>query len=428
LDKKKLFKNRKMLLTGFDINLILCILFINIFGIIMIYSASSYYAKNELKLSADYFFKNQLLFVSLGFLAMLAISFVRPSIWNIKFFRVAAIACSIIIILTVRMPGIGYSSHGAYRWIKIFNKTIQIAEPVKIFVIIALAGFLSQYKINNRNTLICVFGFVSLVSLFLLFVSNNMSTAIIVFAMAYFTVMIISPNAKPYVFLVLGAFVFLALVIFIIVKFIPYSDLENFRITRIRAWIEPDNEQFVDAEAYQATQALYAIASGGFFGKGLGKSLIKYTLPEPHNDYILAIIFEELGVFGVVLLTYLFVYLLYKIFTIYLNTKERFSKIMVLGVFLHFALQIVMNYGVTLGLFPTMGVTLPFISAGGSAAFFSLIELGLVIAVDRANTERKLYEEAQMELENEDPYYKQLQDEKQFRIKMRKMQKRKRRA
>ena len=188
--------------------------------------------------------------------------------------------------------------------------------------------------------------------------------------------------------------------IIILNNFIPYSQEENFRITRIRAWLNPMNEQYANTQ-YQAREALFAIGSGGFFGKGLGRSLIKFKLPEPHNDYILAIIFEELGIFGVLLLTYLFVYLLYKIFRIYAASKDKYARILVLGVFLHFAIQILMNYC----------VTLPFISAGGSSALFGLAELGVVLAVDRENKEAAIYEEAQAELEAEDPYYRRIREE-----------------
>ena len=192
---------------------------------------------------------------------------------------------------------------------------------------------------------------------------------------------------------------------------IPYSESENFRITRIRAWLEPTNVLYADNEAYQATQALYAIGSGGFFGKGLGQSLIKFKLPEPHNDYILAIIFEELGILGVLILTFLFAYLLYRIFRIFQACRHRFQSLLVMGVFLHLSIQIVLNYAVTLGLLPTMGVTLPFISYGGSAILFTMVELGIVLSVDRETKEELLYQEAIADIEAEDPYYKRIREE-----------------
>jgi len=411
LKKIIFFKNRKLLHTSFDISMLLDILFINIFGVVMIYSASYYYAQETYGYAANHFFLSQIKYVAAGLVVMLLISYVRPSIFQqILPWQFTAVL-ALLFIAAVRIPGLGWSSHGAYRWVRILGQTLQIAEPVKVLSIFALAGFLTQHKVNDKRTLIFVFVYFGVSSLLLLVLSNNMSTALVVFSMAFLTMMLISPDSKYYLLVMFGLLIAAGVVILLIQFVIPFSETENFRITRIRAWLDPENELFIDDEAYQAQQARYAIASGGFFGKGLGKSLIKFTLPEPHNDYILAIIFEELGVVGVSLLTYLFGYLLYKIYLIYLHTKDRFSKIFVIGVFLHFSLQIVLNYFVTLGILPTMGVTLPFISAGGSAAFFSLVELGFVIAIDRSNTEKELYLEAKQELESEDPYYKRLAEE-----------------
>ncbi|MBR3036816.1 MAG: FtsW/RodA/SpoVE family cell cycle protein [Lachnospiraceae bacterium] len=415
--KEKTLKEKLLVHTPFDMNLILCIVFLNIFGIVMIYSASYYYAENTYGYAPTYFFSNQIRWVIMGLAAMFVISFFKSRFYGWMWWL--ALAASFILVLAVRVPGIGHASHGAYRWIKIGSSTIQIAEPVKIFVIIFLAGFMTRNKIRETRNLVFVASYGIALAIALLFISNNMSTAIIVFLMIFFTVMMFHPNQRMFILLIVAAVAAVIAVVILIKWVIPYSEAENFRITRIRAWLDPTNEMFSDAEAYQATEALYAIGSGGLFGKGLGQSLIKFKLPEPHNDYILAIIFEEMGLFGVLLLTYLFIYLLYKIFRVYAASKDRYARILVLGVFLHLSIQILMNYCVTLGLFPTMGVTLPFISAGGSAAFFGLVELGVVLAVDRENKEALIYEEAEAELEAEDPYYKRIRDEERLRKRVR---------
>ncbi len=406
--EKKPLKDRLLVHTPFDVSLILCILFLNIYGIIMIYSASYYYAESNYGYAPTYFFEKQIIWVTMGIVVMFAAGFIKSKFYN-RFCWIA-LAMSFLLVLAVRAPIIGHSSHGAYRWIKLGPLTIQIAEPIKIFVIIFLAGFMTRNKIREMKNTVFVGVYAIVLAIALLFISNNMSTAIIVFLMIYFTVMMYHPNLKLFVMLIVVTIAVAVAAIIILNNFIPYSQEENFRITRIRAWLNPMNEQYADTQ-YQAREALFAIGSGGFFGKGLGRSLIKFKLPEPHNDYILAIIFEELGIFGVLLLTYLFVYLLYKIFRIYAASKDKYARILVLGVFLHFAIQILMNYCVTLGLFPTMGVTLPFISAGGSSALFGLAELGVVLAVDRENKEAAIYEEAQAELEAEDPYYRRIREE-----------------
>ena len=411
-NRKKTLKEKLLVHTPFDISLILCIVFLNIFGIIMIYSASYYYAEATYGYAPTYFFEKQIQWVVMGIAGMFIISFIKSRFY-LRFWWLALIF-SFLFVLAVRVPGLGHASHGAYRWIRLGSATIQIAEPIKILVIVFMGGFIVKTKITEMRSLILVFSFAVVLAVALLFISNNMSTAIIIFLMIFFTVMIYYPKQKYFFMLIAAAVIAVAAGILLLQYVIPYKETENFRITRIRAWLNPTNELFADAEAYQATEALYAIGSGGFFGKGLGQSLIKFKLPEPHNDYILAIIFEELGLFGVILLTYLFIYLLYKIFRIYAASKDRYARVLVLGVFLHLAIQILMNYCVTLGLFPTMGVTLPFISAGGSAAFFGLCELGVVLAVDRENKEAAIYEEAEAEIEAEDPYYKRIRDEERL--------------
>ena len=405
-EKRKL-RDRFLLRTPFDLNLILCTVFLNVFGIIMIYSASYYYAVSAYHYSSVHFFKNQLGWVVAGIAAMLALSFIRPGVY--RFFWIFALVGSIFFLIAVRIPGLGHASHGAYRWINLGFTTLQVAEPIKIFMIIFLAGALTKLDIRKRPTRIFIYGATAFVAGGLAILSNNMSTAIIVMAIMYFMVMLNYPRQKWFIIMIFVGVALLILGILLINK-IPYQETENFRITRIRAWLHPTDPEFSDDQAYQATQALYAIASGGFFGKGIGKSLLKYTLPEPHNDYILAIIFEELGIFGVMILTYLFIYLLYRIFLVYRDCTNRFNKQLVLGVFLHIAIQVLLNYAVTLGIFPTMGVTLPFISAGGSAAFLTLAELGIVLGVHRQNTERKFYREALKEQEEEDPSIKALKN------------------
>ncbi|MBO7364755.1 MAG: cell division protein FtsW [Lachnospiraceae bacterium] len=408
--KRKKYMNEKVLLhTPFDVNMILVILFLNIFGLIMIYSASYYYAQATYGFDAAYFFRNQLIYVIAGIAVMIAAGFIRPSkyrhLWVVFMIGAAALVAA------VRIPGIGWASHGAYRWIKIGSRTIQIAEPVKLLMILFLAGVMTRFRITKPWVHWFIYLFTAVISVGLLVLSNNMSTALIVFGMMFLMMMVSYPRQKWF-WIVIAAGVVLAVAgIIYIGRFLPYSKDENFRITRIRAWLDPNAEQYMSDEAYQALQAIYAIGSGGFFGKGLGQSLIKFKLPEPHNDYILAIIFEELGIFGVLLLTYLFIYLLYKIFRVFLETRERFNRLIVLGVFLHLAIQVILNYAVTLGLFPTMGVTLPFISAGGSAVFFTMAEVGLVLAVDRQNREDRLYRQASRELEAEDPYYRRILQE-----------------
>lgn len=414
--KKKFLKDQFFLRTAFDINLLLDILFLNVFGIIMIYSASYYYAESAYGYPSTYFFFNQIEYVIAGFILMFMIAFIRPSFY--KKLWIPALFIAGIFMIAVRIPGLAHASHGAYRWISIGGRLLQVAEPIKICLIVSLSGFLTKCDIKNPRVRICVIFIALIFILGLWMLTSNMSTAIIVGLIIFFMMMINDENEKPYIIVLIAGVVMIAIGILIIKYLLPYVEGENFRITRIRSWLYIDDPQYVDnSTGYQAKQALYAIASGGFFGKGLGQSIIKFSLPEPHNDYILAIIFEELGIFGVLLLTYLFTYLLYRIFTVYKDSHDKFSRYVVLGIFIHFAAQVIMNYAVTLGMLPTMGVTLPFISAGGSAAFFSLAELGIIIAVQRQNIEEKMYRDAKKELEERDPYLRTINSEARYRKK-----------
>ena len=157
---------------------------------------------------------------------------------------------------------------------------------------------------------------------------------------------------------------------------------ENFRIQRILAWLHP--EANLDEGGYQVLQALYAIGSGGFFGKGLGNSAQKLgTIPEAQNDMIFAIECEELGVFGAVLLLLMFGYLMYRLFFIAQNAPDLYGSLVVTGIFAHIALQVVLNLFVVLNLMPTTGITLPFVSYGGTSILFLMVEMGIALSVSR---------------------------------------------
>lgn len=155
------------------------------------------------------------------------------------------------------------------------------------------------------------------------------------------------------------------------------------------AWLEP--YEYEKDTAFQSLQGLYAIGSGGLFGKGLGNSIQKLgKIPEPYNDYIFAIICEELGIFGAGLIILLFIYLLYRIFIISQTAEDLLGRMISIGVFSHIALQVILNLLVVTNLFPTTGVTLPFFSYGGTATVFLLMEIGLVLNVNKYSIQKRL--------------------------------------
>ena len=155
---------------------------------------------------------------------------------------------------------------------------------------------------------------------------------------------------------------------------------ENFRLARLLVWVNP--EKYIDGKGYQTMQGLYAIGSGGLFGKGLGKSMQKLGfIPESQNDMIFSIICEELGLFGAICVILLFIIMLWRIIYISQNSPDLFGSLLAVGVFAHIAIQVIVNIAVVTNVFPNTGVTLPFISYGGTATLFLLAELGIVFNI-----------------------------------------------
>jgi cell division protein FtsW len=187
------------------------------------------------------------------------------------------------------------------------------------------------------------------------------------------------PKTAPFVGLAGVGVAIIALAIKLIDASMETSS--DFRLRRILAWLHP--EQYSDDGGFQVMQGLYAIGSGGFFGKGLGNSAQKMIIPEAQNDMILSIICEELGVFGIIIMLTLFGMLLYRLMFIAQNAPDLYGALIVTGIFAHIAIQVVFNIAVVLNLFPTTGITLPFISYGGTSILFLMAEMGLALGVSR---------------------------------------------
>ena len=209
------------------------------------------------------------------------------------------------------------------------------------------------------------------------FFTDNLSTAMIILGITVGMVFIAHPKTKPFV---IGAIVVVVLVVVLVLYFSNLEPSSNFRIRRIQVWLHPEN--YAKGDGYQTLQALYAIGSGGFFGRGLGNSIQKLgSVPEAQNDMIFSIICEELGIFGAIMVLALFAYLLYRLYFIAQNAPDMFGSLLVSGVFIHIALQVIMNVAVVLNIMPNTGVTLPFVSYGGTAVLFLMAEMGLALSV-----------------------------------------------
>lgn len=212
------------------------------------------------------------------------------------------------------------------------------------------------------------------------FITSNLSSAIIIMGISVLMVFVASPDYKKFVLMVLAVIAAAAIVIVMTVN--AGDSLEGFRSERILAWLDP--ESYAQGKGFQTLQALYAIGSGGIWGKGLGQSMQKLSfIPEAQNDMIFSIICEELGLFGAIAIILMFIMLLWRMMIVANNAKDLFGAMLVVGVMGHIAIQAVLNIAVVTATIPNTGISLPFISYGGSSVLFLLIEIGLVLSVAR---------------------------------------------
>ena len=217
--------------------------------------------------------------------------------------------------------------------------------------------------------------------------TDNLSTAIIIGAITGFMIFIAHPNQKMFlrIILVLAVLLLVGRIVLQVTlgdMQLDMTNVDSFRLKRVLVWLNP--EQYSSAGGYQIMQALYAIGSGGFFGKGLGNSVQKLgPVPEAQNDMIFSIVCEELGVFGGLVIIVLFGYLLYRLFFIAQNARDFYGSLMVSGIMVHIALQVILNICVVLNWIPTTGITLPFVSYGGTSIVFLMAEMGIALSVSR---------------------------------------------
>ena len=362
----------------FDYNLLAIVILLTCFGLVMLYSTSAYEAMLESGGDDMSYFRKQAAISIVALLMALVGSqidyhfiarFSMPIYW---------ISVGFLIITKV----IGREVNGAKRWIYFGPVSFQPAELAKLAVILFLPVLI--VKIGNKMrgwkpaATVFVFGFISAFCTYVF--TDNLSTGIIILGITVILIFIAHPKTKP--FLIGGgiAAVLVGIVVLFLVNSAQNSD--SFRIRRIQIWLDP--ESHASLGGYQVMQALYAIGSGGFFGKGLGNSAQKLgALPEAQNDMIFSIICEELGVFGAVLVILMFVFMLYRLFFIAQNAPDLLGSLIASGIFVHIALQVVLNIAVVTNLIPTTGITLPFVSYGGTSILFLMAEMALALSVSR---------------------------------------------
>lgn len=365
-----------------DYVLLTVVLFLVCFGLLMIYSTSSYVASTE-NSDAAYYLKKQAVSTVLGFIALFFVSRIPYRVW--QRFDYLALIVSVVLILLLLTP-LGVTRNNATRWIDLkIGLTLQPAEVAKLGIIIYLASVIERLEEIGKNTLRTPKGLAivlvppTIVAGLIYAISDNLSSAIIVMGIAVAMLFVAVPDYKWFIIIGVAG---IALVAAVVLYASGADATSSFRLARVRAWLEP--EAYSTDRAFQTLQALYAIGSGGIWGKGLGQSMQKRGfLPEAQNDMIFSIICEELGLFGAMMIILLFVVLIWSCMVVANKTADRFGALLVVGVMAHYAIQVILNIAVVTNSIPNTGITLPFISYGGSAVLFLLSEIGIVLNVSK---------------------------------------------
>ena len=371
-------KNRKQSEYFFDYTLLFIVLFLLGFGLIMVYSTSSYEASISANLKYDeaYYLKHQAFAAVMGFFAMIVVANIPYHFWE-RFATLGYFVSAILIVLV--LTPLGIEANGARRWLNL-GLSVQPAEIAKLCMILFLASFICKMGkgIRTGRGFWMVLMIPVPICVMVWKITNNMSSAISIFGIALLMLFVASPDYKRFVLMGAAGVAAVAALVFAIIQ-MEHSDL-GFRGGRILAWLNP--EDYASGTGFQTLQALYAIGSGGIFGKGLGQSMQKLGfLPEAQNDMIFSIICEELGLFGGIAVILLFVLLIWRFMVIANNSSDLFGALLVVGVMGHIAIQVILNIAVVTNTIPNTGISLPFISYGGSSVMFLMVEIGLVLSV-----------------------------------------------
>lgn len=353
-----------------DYSLFFLVIFLLGFGLVMLYSVSAYNANDKYG-DALHYLRRQGLAVALGLMAMMLISKIDYHIWfhfgNLAYL-VAFGLCAVVLI-----PGIGNEAKGSSRWLPLGPLSFQPSELAKLAMILFLSGLVCRIpkQIGKFSNLIKVM--IMIVPIFVIVAYENLSTGIIILGIAVVITFVASPKFEQFIAMV---------VVGVVGGGVLFIMAAGYRMKRIKAWLHPEN--YTDNTAFQTIQGLYAIGSGGLFGKGLGQSMQKLGfVPEAQNDMIFSIICEELGLFGAVCVILLFLLTIWRLMVIANNAADLYGALIVSGIMAHIAIQVILNIAVVTNTIPNTGITLPFISYGGTSTSFLLAEMGLALSVSR---------------------------------------------
>jgi len=337
----------------------------SLIGLIFIFEASAIRASTDFGDSLHYL-KYQSIWLVIGFFVMLFFSFFNYK--NLYFFSFISLIVTVLLLMIVLIPGIGLRAGGARRWIDFGFFNVQPTELAKFSIIIYLSSwFIHKEKRRFVSFITLVFFLV-----FLIILQPDMGTAIIVFLLSLIIYYLAGMNLLNLFALIPVAFGGF----YLLIKSVPY------RFNRLIAYLNPSTDP--QGIGYHINQIFISLSQGGFFGQGFGSSRQKYLfLPEAHTDSIFAIIAEEYGFFGSLLLIFLYFVFIYKIYHLVRLTPDKQSKLLASGIFAFFNLQVIINLAGMVGLFPLTGVPLPFLSYGGSNLLISFALIGILLNIEK---------------------------------------------
>ncbi len=347
-----------------DLCLFVLVMMLMILGLAVLYSSSAYNGQVRFDDPA-YYFKKQLFAAALGLFAMVGIA--SLDYHALARFALPAYLLSLLLSGAVLLFGDAYN--GSRRWLSLGPLSFQPAEYAKPAVILFLAAMVCRLRKAKSGVLMAaVLGMalpiVGLVG------TNNLSTAVIILGIAAVMIFISNPRYLPFLWILLLGSGFLGI----------FLGLEQYRLERLAIWRHPELYE----KGYQTMQGLYAIGSGGLFGVGFGESMQKLGfVPEAQNDMIFAVICEEFGLAGALLVMFLFLLLLWRFMVVATQAPDLFGALIAAGILGHIAIQVILNIAVVTNTIPNTGITLPFISYGGTSILFLLSEMGLALSVSR---------------------------------------------
>ncbi|MCI5868370.1 MAG: putative lipid II flippase FtsW [Dorea sp.] len=347
----------------YDYTLLAALFLLVLLGLVILYSTSAY--NGEVKFhDSFYYLKKQVFATLLGIAGMLVAANMDYHIWR----YVAVLGYFTAILLSVAVLFIGDEYNGSKRWLSLGPFSFQPSEFAKVAVILFLAYMITK-NINDMGRMRTMIKIIVLILPVVALVgASNLSTAIIILGIAVILIFVASPKYGQFVVMAVLGIGFMAI----------FLAMESYRLERLAIWRNPENYE----KGYQTLQGLYAIGSGGLFGRGLGQSVQKLGfVPEAQNDMIFSIICEELGLFGAGFILVLFLILIWRFFVIATHAEDLFGALIAAGAMGHMMIQVILNIAVVTNTIPNTGITLPFISYGGTSVVFLLLEMGLVLSV-----------------------------------------------